>query len=286
MPRFEMLARRLVLRGTVDLVTGLHIGSGRSTAVHESDNPVVKDFFGRPYVPGSSLKGALRAQVESLLRALERTDVWACDPLEAPCPRPPEDFEPGLKDRKRERERHWSRIVQSWELERQLEGSCTACRLFGSRWFASKVTVPDLAVEGRWNARHLQYREAGAIDRDSETAADARRLEFEVVPPGTAFRLEIALDNPAEGPVDEVGLLLAALDAFDAGWATLGGKRAFGLGRVRVRVNDARTVTAQQLLGGQIAGPVSGAELDTLLAGHKNRLATTLGEGKNVSQPA
>src|SRR5438477_13160132 len=111
MPRFETLSRRVVLRGTVELASGLHIGSGRVAAVSESDNPVVKDFFGRPYVPGSSLKGTLRAAVEGLLRGLERKDAWACDPLEAPCPRPPDDCEPGLKDRRRERERHWSRIV-------------------------------------------------------------------------------------------------------------------------------------------------------------------------------
>ena len=286
MPRFETMSRRVVLRGTVELVSGLHIGSGRSAAVNESDNPVVKDFFGRPYIPGSSLKGAIRAVAESLLRGIGSTTAWACDPLEAPCPRPPDDFEPGLKDRRRERERHWSRIVASWDLERQLEGSCTACRLFGSRLFASKLTVPDLAVEGRWNPRHLQYREAGAIDRESETAADAHRLEFEVVPPGTAFRMELAVDNPAEVPADEIGLLLAAIDALDQGWQTLGGKRAFGLGRVAVRLNDARTVTADQLLAGHIAAPVGGEELAKLLAGHRARLTQSLGEGTHVSNPA
>lgn len=285
MPRFETMTKRVVLRGTVESLSGLHIGAGRTTAVHESDHPVVKDFFGRPYIPGSSLKGALRGAVEGLLRGLDRKDIWACDPLEAPCPRPPDDFEPGLKDRRRERERHWSRIVASWDLERQLEGSCTACRLFGSRLFASKLTVPDLQVEGKWNARHLQYREAGAIDRESETAVDAHRLEFEVVPPGTQFRLELAVDNPAEGPADEIGLLAAAVDALDLGWATLGGKRAFGLGRVAVRIADARTVTADQLLAGQIAAPVGGQELSTLLAGHRDRLNKTLGEA-HVSQSA
>ena len=285
MPRFETLSKRVVLRGTVELLSGLHIGAGRTSAVSESDHPVVKDFFGRPYVPGSSLKGALRGVVEGLLRGLDRKDVWACDPLEAPCPRPPEDFEPGLKDRRRERERHWSRIVTSWDLERQLEGSCTACRLFGSRLFASKLTVPDLAVEGKWNPRHLQYREAGAIDRESETAVDAHRLEFEVVPPGTQFRLELAVDNPAEAPADELGLLLAAVEALDLGWATLGGKRAFGLGRVSVKIADARTVTADQLLAGQIAAPVNGQELSTLLTGHRARLNQTLGEA-HVSNPA
>src|SRR5262245_8540139 len=134
MPRFDKLSRRIVLTGRVDTLTGLHIGAGRSLSAADPEDPVAKDFFGRPYIPGSSFKGALRAQIEGLLRGLERPDVWACDPLDAPCPRPPEDFEPGLKDRRRERERHWARIVSGWDLDRQLEGSCTACRLFGSRF--------------------------------------------------------------------------------------------------------------------------------------------------------
>jgi len=97
--------------------------------------------------------------------------------------------------------------------------------------------------------------------------------------------MELAIDNPAgEGP-DEVGLLLAAVDALDAGWATLGGKRAFGLGRVSAKIHDARTVTADQLLAGQIAAPVSGKDLETLLAGHRARLNQTLGE-THVSQSA
>lgn len=52
-------------KGTIKLVTGLHIGSGNE-AVHIGgiDNEVVKDSDGNPYIPGSSLKGKIRSLLE------------------------------------------------------------------------------------------------------------------------------------------------------------------------------------------------------------------------------
>lgn len=52
-------------KGTIKLVTGLHIGAGNE-AVHIGgiDNEVVKDSDGNPYIPGSSLKGKIRSLLE------------------------------------------------------------------------------------------------------------------------------------------------------------------------------------------------------------------------------
>ena len=45
--------------------TGLHIGAGKgSLEIGGADNPVVKDAFGLPYIPGSSLRGRLRSLLE------------------------------------------------------------------------------------------------------------------------------------------------------------------------------------------------------------------------------
>ncbi len=59
------LAGKLILEGELHCVTGLHIGAGKgSLEIGGADNPVVKDAFGRPYVPGSSLRGRLRSLLE------------------------------------------------------------------------------------------------------------------------------------------------------------------------------------------------------------------------------
>jgi len=56
---------KLILDGEMHCVTGLHIGAGKgSLEIGGADNPVVKDAFGRPYVPGSSLRGKLRSLLE------------------------------------------------------------------------------------------------------------------------------------------------------------------------------------------------------------------------------
>jgi CRISPR-associated protein Csm3 len=56
---------KLILEGEMRCETGLHIGAGKgSLEIGGADNPVVKDSFGRPYVPGSSLRGRLRSLLE------------------------------------------------------------------------------------------------------------------------------------------------------------------------------------------------------------------------------
>lgn len=56
---------KLILEGEMQCLTGLHIGAGKgSLEIGGADNPVVKDAHGRPYVPGSSLRGKLRSLLE------------------------------------------------------------------------------------------------------------------------------------------------------------------------------------------------------------------------------
>ena len=54
------------IQGRIELVSGLHIGSG-NTEMHigGTDNPVIKNPFTKePYIPGSSLKGKMRSLME------------------------------------------------------------------------------------------------------------------------------------------------------------------------------------------------------------------------------
>ncbi len=60
------LLGRTFVRGQLLARTGLHIGAGaESVSIAASDNPVIRDPLTRkPYIPGSSLKGKLRALSE------------------------------------------------------------------------------------------------------------------------------------------------------------------------------------------------------------------------------
>jgi len=62
------LIGKLILTGDLLCETGLHIGAGKgSLEIGGADNPVVKDAFGLPYIPGSSLRGKLRSLLENAL---------------------------------------------------------------------------------------------------------------------------------------------------------------------------------------------------------------------------
>jgi CRISPR-associated protein Csm3 len=64
------------LTGVIELVTGLHIGSG-DTEMHigGTDNPVIKHPVTlEPYIPGSSLKGKMRSLLEWKLGVIGATE--------------------------------------------------------------------------------------------------------------------------------------------------------------------------------------------------------------------
>jgi len=53
----------------------MHIGAGKSADLACSDLPVMRDAVGRPLLPGSSLRGVLRAGIDSFCTALRLDDV-------------------------------------------------------------------------------------------------------------------------------------------------------------------------------------------------------------------
>ena len=64
-----MLRNRFVFTGSLVMSTALHIGGGKVT-LSSSDSPVVLTPEQKPYIPGSSFKGALRSTVEKIVPGL------------------------------------------------------------------------------------------------------------------------------------------------------------------------------------------------------------------------
>jgi CRISPR-associated protein Csm3 len=64
------------LTGTLELLTGLHIGSGNSEMrIGGTDNPVIKHPCTlEPYIPGSSIKGKIRSLLEWELGVVDVTE--------------------------------------------------------------------------------------------------------------------------------------------------------------------------------------------------------------------
>jgi len=222
--RFE---NRWCITATLRMKTALSIGSRISLLPTGSDFPVVKTPEGVPFIPGSSLKGAVRACVERILRTVDAMNagqrsrrLWACDPL-------------AEKRRCVNSGRKKELVEQVGEDDEQFtellwEESCTACRLFGSPWLASRVAFSDAVLSnGDRLIRLTEVRDGVGIDRDLGSAKPRIKYDFETVPAGAEFAITVVVENAAEW---EVGLLLLALEAVRRGELPIGGKTTRGLG--------------------------------------------------------
>lgn len=74
--KIELLGR-ITLRGKVTALTGLHIGGGGTgVSIGGVDLPVIRNALdGEPYIPGSSLKGKMRALLERALALPQQGSV-------------------------------------------------------------------------------------------------------------------------------------------------------------------------------------------------------------------
>lgn len=233
--KFDRLTRRYRIAGLLVAETGLRVGAGKSVDVGTSDQPVIRDAVGRLFLPGSSLKGVLRSGLEAVLRGLDHPGLRACDPFEDACTA-------RLEERRTDR--------RPITIEAVLEHICVVCGLFGSPLLAGRVFVADLP-EAEGHGSRTEVRDGVGIHRDLRVAQTrpAVKYDTEVVPPGTAFRLEMILENVDDGV--QLGLVLKALELLGAGEIRLGGLTSRGLGRVSLSdLRIERTDAARLLAGG------------------------------------
>jgi CRISPR/Cas system CSM-associated protein Csm3 (group 7 of RAMP superfamily) len=274
---FSTFSSRLHLKGNLVFQTGMRIGAEGSNAVDQPDLPVLRDALGRPYIPGSSFKGAFRSSLEAILRTLqEHPNVQdrnlACLSVGKPGKRAQDDPQPALcltqdevKQIKQARPDEWGRQVSGPLRDRlnslDLSGlgsddacrdhalyslSCRTCRLFGSPWSASKVLIRDMPLQDA-DSWPVNIRDGVAIDRDAGRAADKMKYQFEALAPGAAFDFEMLIENASEA---DLGLLWMAIAAFERGEVPMGGARSRGLGWCALTLDwgSSKWVGAENLL--------------------------------------
>jgi len=248
---WEAFRHRLIVTAELVCDTALRVGAGAEALLPTATDLPVVAVDGRPYIPGSSLRGVLRSHVERFVRALEPRPgrgQGACDPLNevAWC-----ITREAMRDLRAEARRR-GQDGDDWLAQQVWERSCRVCRVFGSPWLASRVRIADLFCSS--NVRP-EVRDGVAIDREREAVRN--KFDFEVVPAGTRFRLEIVAENL--GAAEELGVLWLGLQELAAGHVAVGGFKGRGLGRVhleelRVRYVDAadRDALRRYLLRGEM----------------------------------
>jgi CRISPR/Cas system CSM-associated protein Csm3 (group 7 of RAMP superfamily) len=203
--------RRVRLSGEIEARTGLHVGAGDGA----TGRAVMRDGLGRPFIPGSTIRGAVRALIAGLLAAADDREagLWVAAP-DAPA-----------------------------------DVACPLRHLFGGPGAFARVRVGDALLVGE--SAVVERREGLAHDAASGTALPDGGFGYEVVSPGARFTFEVFADDLDDAAL---GLLLLGFDQLDAGFSSLGGLAARGLGRVGVRWTRLMDFEPRELLynGGRV----------------------------------
>ncbi|MCP2727922.1 RAMP superfamily CRISPR-associated protein [Limnofasciculus baicalensis] len=219
--------KRFVNHCTIDLTIipdgPILIKSGKEGAdPTKPDMEFVETYHGGGrsiYLPGSSLKGAIRAHAERIVRTVgsERynsqkpNNPWANDPLN--------DKYDYLKDK------------SACDIYRL---SSFTDQMFGNKSIASRVRIEDAYPDKDKAKPKVEERNGVAIDRVFGSVA-VGPFNYQVCTAGE-FRTKIHLKNFTLAQLGLIGLVLRDLND---GWFGLGFAKSRGLGTVQVKFNSA-----------------------------------------------
>ncbi|KAB8316799.1 CRISPR-associated protein [Tolypothrix campylonemoides VB511288] len=170
------------------------------------------------YLPGSSLKGAIRAHAERIVRTVGRDKrdanhldtLWANDPLN-------DKYD----------------YLQNKSASDIYKLSCFTDQMFGNTSIASRVRIED-AYPNKSQPLKIEERNGVAIDRVFGSVA-VGPFNYQVCTAGE-FRTKIHLKNFTLAQLGLIGLVLRDLDD---SWFGLGFAKSRGLGTVEVKLNQA-----------------------------------------------
>ncbi|MCM8794010.1 MAG: type III-A CRISPR-associated RAMP protein Csm3 [Candidatus Omnitrophica bacterium] len=211
------LLKYYTLKGKIEVLTGLHIGAGSEIIeIGGMDNPVIKHPITKePYIPGSSLKGKIRALLEWYEgKVNDKGDVHSCDKTEN-------------------------------------AKNCHICRIFGVS-ASEKLEIPtrvifrDCFLNEEWKKKIFE-RELELVEEKRENTINrissvANPRSMERVPPGAIFDFELnyrifntKIDNENfdNGKIDEefFSTLLTGLKLLEMDY--LGGSGTRGYGKIK-----------------------------------------------------
>jgi CRISPR/Cas system CSM-associated protein Csm3 (group 7 of RAMP superfamily) len=219
-----------------------------------AEGDLALDSEGRPMIPATTFRGALRASIESMLRSMDSEAltspfyVLVSDASGKPTPEvrrvslccdsvdkraDDADYQGCLTNA----------IVERWradpilrpDFDRALIGcTCAVCRLFGTEWLGGRVRLDDLSLfESTWDRVYV-LRGGVTIRRDTGTLLAGSAYTRQAVPAGTRFTFRLTLENATFA---EQGMILLGLRAFQNGLIGLGADRGRGLGRGRLDID-------------------------------------------------
>jgi len=233
---------RYRITGALTTKSPLHIGNGMPRPADgaekklcgseemEQISDVVRDFDDKPYLPGSSLKGAMRMYLLHIFQGfsanIATNNDWHDENWIG------EDSDQAAKNKKL-----------------QGEGSMLE-KLFGTAIHAGKIDFWDAPLAGKaadnadfngkkgWSdKRQTYFTQSVAIDPMTGAAEAHKLYSFDLVPEGARFSFNITGQNLSD---EELGLLYFGLHAFNSEIypVTLGAMGGRGFGRFKMELAD------------------------------------------------
>jgi len=208
---------RIFAHGMIAAVTGLHIGgSPTALAIGTLDNPVIRDTLtGRPYIPGSSVRGKMRSLWEKMTGVHQNwsigrgVSIHVCEKREdyEQCP-----------------------VCQIYGVPGQLEASFPT-RLVVRDAFLSRASEEELRLAAKTDLPYTEVKWEAAIDRVT-SAAVPRQMER--VPAGATFDgFEMVFSVYDEGDLGRFVDVFEAMQLLEDDY--LGGQGSRGSGKVRFK---------------------------------------------------
>ena len=211
--RLNIILNRYCITGLLKTVSPLHIGSGTNRYItafsSDSNTPkevpvraVPTDYNNKPYIPGASLRGILRAITENMANSQFINDLWGISKND------------------------------SGEADNEAVGGKV---IVHDAYFSTETKLKDTPLfekgERHWNPERWTYiQHACAINRFTKTAAEHQLFYEEVIPPGSLFEINIDIkDNDRKG----LELILLALESFskENNIMPIGGDKSSGYGQ-------------------------------------------------------
>ncbi|AIJ06329.1 CRISPR-associated protein, Csm3 [Methanocaldococcus bathoardescens] len=197
------LKGKVILEGVIELKTGMHIGGTKETLkIGGTDNPVIRDAFGNILIPGSSLKGKIRALLEK-------------------------------KDGKYVKDKGGYLPCNCGNID------CEICLLFGPHDSQNikepvRIMVRDAYLQLKDEKKphdYLEIKPENIIDRIKGTAQHPRFIERVVA--GSEFKFEVVFNIYKESDINLIKKFIEGMKLLEDDY--LGGSGSRGYGKIKFK---------------------------------------------------
>ena len=241
---FSTFKNKYILTGKIVVLNALHIGSGKEK--DDRDAPFISlDDDKNFYIPGSTFRGYLSTKLERFLDSgngfkiknngeeLNEADVkliFGYTNLDK--------LETKINDKDNEEDRKLKE--NNRKIQDRIIRKLNAKNLDEVKSLAGRIHISDMPV-----LKDVKYvtRDGIKIDRNTGATEKRAKFDYDVVPAGTEFDLNIELENIENYQLDLIGLALNEM--LKENGDLFGGKTSRGIGKCRLKDLKMKYVTSE-----------------------------------------